>query len=187
LANLPSSSVDPFAPPSADLAPRPLGHGEKQRLAERGHRLVAVIVDTAALFALAGTGYGIGIALSNPLGLSGEPEKGLGALIAMLLALPLQIYQWYLMSTRGQSLGKRWLRIKVVRVDGSDVDFVQGVLLRSWVLLGVAVLLGILGIAPVARLLNSVDTLSIFTSNRRMIHDLIAGTKVISTEPAASI
>ena len=65
------------------------------------------------------------------------------------------------MSTRGQSIGTRWLRMKVVRVDGSDVDFVPGMFLRSWVLLGVAALLGAIGIDPVARLLNTIDRCAI--------------------------
>jgi uncharacterized RDD family membrane protein YckC len=43
-------------------------------------------------------------------------------------------YQWYLISTTGQSLGKRWLGVQIVRVDGSPSGLRHGVILRSWIL-----------------------------------------------------
>jgi uncharacterized RDD family membrane protein YckC len=40
------------------------------------------------------------------------------------------LLQAYLVTTTGQSIAKRWFRIKIVKVDGSPVNFVSGVLLR---------------------------------------------------------
>src|SRR5207244_345625 len=45
----------------------------------------------------------------------------------------LQGYQWYSVVTRGQSIAKRWLGVRIVAMDGSAVGFVNGVILRSWV------------------------------------------------------
>ena len=51
-----------------------------------------------------------------------------------LMVLAFMGYQWYLISTTGQSLAKRWMGIKIVRIDGTPVNFVNGVILRSWVM-----------------------------------------------------
>ena len=42
-------------------------------------------------------------------------------------------YQWYLISTRGQTIAKRWLGMKIIRNTGAPVDFVSGVILRTWI------------------------------------------------------
>jgi uncharacterized RDD family membrane protein YckC len=183
VANLPSASVDPFAPPTANLEPRPGANAEEQVLATRGSRLAAYFLDLLLLVPLAGVGAGIGVAVSGMLKFDVDAEKGLIAIFAVLLILPLQIYQWYLVSTSGQTLAKRWMRIKIVKVDGGPVDFTRAVLLRSWVSFGIVSLLALLGLQAIGRLFNLADTVSIFTSNQRMIHDLIAGTKVIQAAP----
>ena len=79
-------------------------------------------------------------------------------------------YQWYLVATTGQSLAKRWFGIKIVRLDGSLPGFVNGVLLRSWVLHALNAVCNFVGL---------IDALMIFGEQSRCLHDLIAGTKVI--------
>jgi uncharacterized RDD family membrane protein YckC len=94
-----------------------------------------------------------------------------GLVLAMLL--PLNVYQWYLISKQGQTLGKKWLGIRIVKLDGSPVDFVSGVVMRSW-------LVGLMGFVPyLGGCFRLVDYLMIFTDERRCLHDQIAGTKVV--------
>lgn len=160
-ANIGQPAYNPYAPPSAavDTAwanPTPALH---QPLAERGTRLGAAIVDgmlyvVPAIFA----GIGFGAELI-PLGLLG-----------FVGIFALAIYQWYLISTTGQSLAKKWMGIRIVMEDGSPVDFVHGVLLRSWVI-GVA--------NQIIPFFGLVDALMIFGEQRRCLHDHIASTKVI--------
>ena len=50
-----------------------------------------------------------------------------------MFALPLSICQWTLIARTGQSLAKRWLGIRIVKVDGSPVNFASGVALRVWI------------------------------------------------------
>lgn len=82
--------------------------------------------------------------------------------------------QWYLIATSGQSIGKKVVGLKIIKTDGSDVNFVSGVILRSWIP-------AVIGWVPfVGSIFGLVDALFIFSSDHRTIHDLIAGTKVIS-------
>ncbi len=178
----PAPAFDPFAPPSASLELRE-DPPAKLPLAQRGDRFWANLLDLAVLLPGGLAGLAIGWSFKTMGELTGEEALGVEVVFAVLLLLPIQIYQWYAVSKRGQTLGKRWLRIRIVRVDGGPVGFVQAVLLRSWVPFGVMMLLSAIGIEPLAKLYNSIDTFSIFTANRRMIHDRIAGTQVVSVTP----
>lgn len=92
----------------------------------------------------------------------------LGALILL---------QAVLLSSRGQSLGKILTGIRIVRVrDGSQAGFVQAFLLRG-VIPGAIELIPILG-----GLFWLVDVCFIFGNERRCVHDLIAGTKVVKAK-----
>lgn len=90
---------------------------------------------------------------------------------AMLLLLGIQIY---LLVTRGQTLGKKFLGIKIVSFeDESNPGFVKVFLLRMLVN-------GLIGAVPFVGIFYSLaDILLIFREDRRCIHDLIAGTKVV--------
>ena len=80
------------------------------------------------------------------------------------------VYQMYLLSKDGQTLGKKVLRIRIVKINtGLNGGFVANVLLR-------VIFNGVLGLIPFYSL---VDVLFIFRSDRRCIHDFIAGTQVV--------
>jgi uncharacterized RDD family membrane protein YckC len=101
-----------------------------------------------------------------------------GALTALAIVMALSFfavlgYQCYLLSTRGQTLGKKWLGIKILKLDGSPPGFPAAVALRVLVN-------GLIGLIPVVGgIYVLVDTLLIFRDDRRCIHDLIAGTRVV--------
>ena len=122
-------------------------------LAGRGSRLSAVIIDGL----IGVVPFIILIFISPNLGL--------------LLLAGVFIYQMVLLTKSGQTLGKKALGIRIVKVNtGQNGGFVSNVLLRI-------VLNGVLGfILPFYSL---VDALLIFRRDRRCIHDLIAGTHVI--------
>lgn len=122
--------------------------------AERGSRLLAAIIDSACAIVV----YGIAIAVNEPM------------LVLFGLA-GLAAYQVYLLSTFGQTIGKKMMNIKIVKADsGENGGFVTNVLMRG-------ILNGILGFIPLYAL---VDVLFIFREDRRCIHDMIAGTRVVS-------
>jgi uncharacterized RDD family membrane protein YckC len=95
--------------------------------------------------------------------------------------LGLLLLQAYLVTRRGQSLAKGWLGIKIVKLDGSPVNFVSGVLLRHWLFFALQY------VPKIGVVLSVADPLLIFRSDRRCAHDLIAGTKVIQLKGAAQI
>jgi uncharacterized RDD family membrane protein YckC len=73
-----------------------------------------------------------------------------------------------------------WLGLRVVRSDGSPVGFVAGVAIREWVVFGLGV---IPGLGLIFRL---ADSLTILGDERRCLHDLVAGTKVVVVTGAAA-
>jgi uncharacterized RDD family membrane protein YckC len=139
----------PIAPPQAP--PRPT-YVKRTELASRGSRLLAAIIDSAAfllvyaaLFMNATTLFAVGIC----------------ALIAI---------QLYFLVTRGQTLGKMVMDIRIVKMaTDRNGGFVTNVLLRT-------IANGILSIIPFYSL---VDVLFIFRGDRRCLHDMIAGTRVV--------
>ena len=174
-------NFNPYAPPTADVDQGLQHNTEDYVLAERGTRLGAVLIDGLLSVASLLPGLVLIIALAgldnlDPGRMLRNLDDGLllaGIGVMLLMALSFQIYQWYLIATTGQSLAKRWLGIKIVRLDGSDVGFVNGVILRGWVI-------GAIGNIPViGGLVALVNPLMIFGEERRCLHDHIAGTRVI--------
>ena len=96
---------------------------------------------------------------------------------------PLALYQWALIARTGQSLGKRWTRIKIFKKDGSDVDFVSGVVMRNWILFFIPSLFTlVVPEVPIANLVGFVDAVMIFGVAHRCLHDYIAGTQVLQLQ-----
>ena len=95
----------------------------------------------------------------------------------LTLALPvlaIAAVQWYLIATSGQTVGKKLVGVKIVKTTGEDVNFVSGVILRAWVP-------AVIGWVPfVGSIFGLVNILFIFGAEHRCLHDMIAGTKVIS-------
>ncbi len=102
-----------------------------------------------------------------PLLFAGFGVLGFGFLILMGV-------QIYLLTTRGQTIGKKLLGIKIVNFeDETSPGFVKAFLLRSFVN-------GLIGSIPfIGAVYSLVDICFIFRDDRRCLHDLLAGTKVV--------
>ncbi len=91
--------------------------------------------------------------------------------IGYLAIFAISLGQIYIVSTTGQTIGKRLMKIKIVKRDtGLNGGFVTNVLLRS--LVGIVLLSAI----PFYSL---IDILFIFRDDKRCIHDIISGTIVV--------
>jgi uncharacterized RDD family membrane protein YckC len=160
-----SPQYNPYAAPQSDFAaPHASYLGEQQLLAPRGTRFLGAMLDglIAAAFMI------------PPLFLFGGLDSDTGLIGLGAGALLIMAIQWYLIATTGQSIAKRVLGMKIVKVDGSDVNFVSGVILRVWVIQA-------LGAVPlVGNFVGLANALMIFGQEQRCLHDYIAGTKVIS-------
>jgi len=108
-------------------------------------------------------------------------ENFYGSIAVMLLpVLAFTIYQWVLIAKTGQTLAKKWMKIKVVRHDGSPVDFVSGVIMREWVTSFLS------NLPYVGGIIGLVDAVMIFSDDHQCLHDKIAKTKVIAVMPDAT-
>jgi uncharacterized RDD family membrane protein YckC len=168
--------ANPYAPPTVatDLLPFDTNYGAGIP-AERGTRLAAHMVDGLLFIPTLIPGAIAFFAFfADSSDSSMEELSTLLTFYGLILPLPLLLasYQWYLVAKTGQSFAKRWFKIRIVRLDGSLPGFVNGVLLRSWVIQALNSVCGFVGL---------IDALMIFGEESRCLHDQIAGTKVIKT------
>lgn len=138
--------------------------------AGRVERLVAAILDTFFI-------VGAIVLIVVPAAVL---DGGNGAVIATILlgllgVSAVAVAQLVLLSTRGQTIGKKIMRIRIVKQETlENGGFATNVLMRG-------IVPGLIGLVPyVGPLFSIVDKLFIFGEERRCIHDLIAGTIVIA-------
>ena len=134
---------------------------------DRSQRLFAVIIDACPL------------ALVISLFSRGRMHHStVSTALALVLFVGVSGAQFWLLTTRGQTLGKIALGLRIVRTkDGRNGGFVTNVLLR----VGVGALIGMI---PYLGVFYTVaDILFIFRGDRRCLHDLIAGTRVVREAP----
>lgn len=158
---------DPYSPPTAELDV-PSGQAE---LAGRGARLAAAIVDTIiAMVVIVPLMYAFG-AFETMAIMSFTQTLVLNVVSLGIFAL----VHGYLLKTRGQTIGKSLLGIKIVALDGQLLDLPSMILKRYAPITFANIIPFIGGFLPL------VDVLFIFRRDRRCVHDHIAGTKVVKT------
>ncbi|HVZ63823.1 MAG TPA: RDD family protein [Lacunisphaera sp.] len=146
--------------------------GSPSALADRGTRLVAQIIDFLA-GCVAGIPGGVLLVLGG--GRHGGPLAFAGVAVIVFGSLILLGIQIYLLTTAGQTIGKKLMNIRIVTwPDSAHAGFVKAFLLRMFVN-------GLITAVPVIGFLYLiVDICFIFRDDRRCIHDLIAGTQVVT-------
>jgi uncharacterized RDD family membrane protein YckC len=176
-----------YAPPRSVVAdPSSASADGELELAGRGVRLGAFVIDAVLLFGALGPAYAAAVrAMMLNIGSDGVSSGGSAAFFSALantgawlygglaLASIIAIVNAVLVHRNGQSIGKHWLGIKVLRKDGSRAGLARIFWLRN-------VVNGLFGYIPVVgRLYGLVDALLIFRADRRCCHDLIADTIVV--------
>ena len=155
------SDENPYATPQAEVRDRHRPGGLVK--ASRSSRLVATIIDGIVLYAFFFVGYLIAAALV------GDYESDLALIIGGLGALIFMLIQVMLFAQNGWTLGKKLLRIRVTRKNGSPCGLGRFIGLRVCAnyLLSLVPLYGL------------VDSLFIFGEERRCLHDHLADTIVV--------
>ncbi len=116
-----------------------------------------------------------GIPRMDDLNLTGLAEGMIWVQAGLTAAMLLQAL---LITARGQNLGKLIAGARVVRADtGGPAGFVRGVLLRF--ALPVTLIIVLNGLVMLGFVFLLVDYAFIFREDRRCLHDLMAGTKVV--------
>lgn len=164
--------------------------GQTFVLAGWGNRLAAIIIDNVVTLALllcitvpAGVALGLTVPeaaayftlLDQRLSTISDPRPLQAVLGAQLIAQPLVI-AWFLKNWKGQTPGKRLMRIRVVRADGGNIDWGTAVMRE---LLVKTVLVGLFSVITLfaAFLLNYL--MPLWDKERRAGHDVIAKTRVV--------
>ena len=180
-----------FAPPRAEVEDQ---HDGEAAMADagRGERFLAALIDGVLPMVI---GVGIAVAIAIPAYQRHQQElvrgiepPALGSAnhlsstwvwLGVLVLVAYFIYSLVLVYLYGQTVGKRAMGIRVVRVDGSRVALSRIVFLR-WLptaLLGAIPFLG--------WIVQLVDPLLIFRESSQCLHDDIADTRVVGAAASA--
>lgn len=181
-SQMPSAEAEtenPYAAPTAHVSD--VVSDTRLELASRATRLGAFLLDNALML-------GPTFVLLFYIGFSAAAQRadlskvttsmsGMFMLIGLILIV-VAIVNLVFLYNSGQTIGKRWLGIKIVRLDGSRCGLARILFLRSMPL---GILGGVLNrvVPPLGYLVSVGDGLFIFRDDRRCLHDLIADTKVV--------
>ena len=165
--------ANPYQPPSAKLIDE--SATTEVELADRGQRFGAAILDAIV-------GLAIGIPLMFALGTFDYVRRGqqlpwsLHIAGAMLGYLGFVLLHGYYLKIGGQTIGKKIVGIRIAELDNSIPTLAK--------ILGLRYLpIQVVALIPIAgALCTLVDILFIFRDDRRCIHDLIAGTRVVKVK-----
>ncbi len=187
LAPEPVSEVNPYAPPGVQTYGAATQTGTAP-LATLGQRLGAALLDGVMFFVAyipLVLAFGVEAFTAaaqgqvNPEELPQvEPNMGLLGL-SVVLVLTLAVINIVMLAKRGQTIGKRIVGTRVVGVESDEnPGWVKTIILR-------AVVNGIITSVPfIGGVYALVDILFIFREDRRCIHDLLAGTRVVQGQPS---
>ena len=167
------STENPYNPPSAEIA----DNNTSSNLASRWRRLGGALIDgliialiTLPIMYL--TGY-------IERATSGTTSTGEVVLMGLLGMVVFFVLNSYLLINKGQTIGKLALDTQIVSVENENLlPFGKLIGLRYvplWVVSQVPFVGAIVGLA---------NALFIFRSDKRCLHDLLAGTKVINYRAA---
>ena len=162
----PGPDFNPYAAPSEQVD-REVAPGLRtvaEPLASLGHRFLAFAVDYLFM---------VGAFLPGTLLFSADPQSELALAVMAITCLPFLVSQTWLISSTGQSIGKKLLKTKIVTMTGEPPGFVRGVLLRSWLPAALSALPLLGGVVALT------DALFVLRHDRHTMHDHIAGTTVI--------
>ncbi len=166
------SEFNPYQTPAADIETH---QPNDERLASRGQRFFAAMIDGL-----------ISLVLMTPIlmamGYFDYTQHGRRppfALVVVSLIISFGVFaavHFMPINNNGQTVGKKLLKIRIADLN-QDKPHAATILGRRYLPVYLVQLIPLLG-----PLLSTVDVLFIFRSDRRCVHDLIAGTQVVRCE-----
>lgn len=172
------TTENPYQPPEARIdQPPPLPDSpDDQVLAGRGARLGAAIIDTIILLVILMPLLFVGGYFTYVMEAAQRGEDvGLGYALLSAVAgfVVFVLVQGWPLHTSGQTWGKRLLQIKIVDLEGRKPSLGRLLGARYFPMQAVG------SIPLIGGVLGLVNVLFIFRNDRRCVHDLIAGTRVV--------
>ena len=162
--------------------------------ADRGARLLARVIDWAIEMTCAIPGAillgGEIMKIVTTVSQGKEPDFSeldvprviLGSSVLLGTWLILLAVQVWLLATRGQTIGKRLIGLRVVKIDGSPAGIVNAWLMREALVTVIGMVAGfipLIGPILLRPAFHIVDWCLIFRDDQRCLHDTIAGTMVV--------
>jgi uncharacterized RDD family membrane protein YckC len=188
-----ASTQNPFAPPRARVEDQ---YAAPQQVvtATRASRFLAFLIDCSPALVIGLVG-GIVAAIMLPGIFAGKFDPmaagmmafGLFCIVVFVAMIAWLVWQIVLLYKYGQTIGKKAMGIRVVRMDGTRVSFARFFFLRGLAtgIIGMVVG-GIIGaVAHITwggNIFTLADCLLIFGAAHRCIHDYIADTQVVTAE-----
>jgi uncharacterized RDD family membrane protein YckC len=173
-----AAPFNPYTAPQANiLTPAMM---PQLKLASRGVRLGAAIIDTLIVMFAIAVPVVIGVVLMGQAKNTVGDDVPVAAISFFVLAgvvmLGLLVWDAVWLTKYGQTIAKRMLKIRIVTFpDGQNAGFVKAFLLRAVVACFIINLF--------VPFYNIVDSCFIFREDQRCLHDLIADTTVVECEP----
>jgi uncharacterized RDD family membrane protein YckC len=167
----PARIDEPFASGSSDLF---VVDAPEAPLAGRGARLLAQLLDGVLGLICGAPGFLLVVAGVSQGGPANAGLARLGLMLILVAIVGLIIYQIRLLAREGQTWGKKMMKVRIVLYETGEIPHLGRTLgLRIFVnsLIGMVPCLG--------SIYSLADPLFIFGNERRCLHDLIAGTKVV--------
>jgi uncharacterized RDD family membrane protein YckC len=143
--------------------------------AERSTRLAASILDGIVFGVMVYLPLIVGSVLAPSTAEAGPEFNGdtsLGVAVIVVTLIGFVVWLWLTityMNRNGQSIGKKFLAIKVIRMDGAPVSLSRLIWLRN----------GVNALISIIPLYTLIDVLFIFGESRQCLHDKIADTTVV--------
>lgn len=159
---------NPYAPPASDVSVN-----EPALLASRWSRLGGALIDgVISMLFIFPTMFFTGMWEKS---IAGEQTLTDNLLLAAIGCVAFVVVNGYLLATSGQTIGKRVVGTRIVSVNDEKILSLGKVIGLRYVPIWGASQVPLVG--PFVGLVN---VLFIFRADKRCIHDLIAGTKVIN-------
>jgi uncharacterized RDD family membrane protein YckC len=166
------SNFNPYQAPQAAVVGAPGVAFEGERRATRGSRLAAAFLDGLVGPALIGIIAAVAIPNAQR---AGAMPIAIG--LVGVLGLAWIGFTLYLVATYGQTIGKRIMKIRIERPDGTVATFGR-IFMRGFIP-------GLIGAVPaIGSIFALVNILMIFREDQRCLHDHIVDTVVMKV-PAA--
>ena len=147
------------------------GPGAKYPLAGRLERLGAAMLDNL-IVTLAVVPLAVYLDVSSYVEAQTELPTDIRIKLTFAVFAAFLILNGHLLSKYGQTIGKRYMKIAMVDIHGHVPNFNHVVATRYapfW----------FMGLIPVLSLIPVIEVLTIFREDKRCVHDLFAGTRVI--------
>lgn len=172
---------NPYAAPNTD--PVPTLPASAQSLAGPGDRFLGAFMDglVGLLIAIPIWGALFFFGVIHSLQEMGTIGFGYTVLITLVHFPLFMAVQWKSLKATGQTIGKKMAKTRIVTMDGKKPE-VKDLVLKRY---GFVTLINIIPVA--GGILSLVDALLVFKSDRRTLHDMVAGTQVVKFLPGDSI